>query len=247
MCAVLFAVLTWQVAVRGPLLLPDERVELRLAGRGPQPLAQFCADLGGPLVALPVLVLAVAYALWRGRRGPALTVALAAVAVPLVVVPLKVWTDRPGPLTDATGYYPSGHTATAMIAYGGAALLLAPYAGWRRTVPVAVLLTLATGTGLLLRGYHWPVDVLASVALCGMLLVLAAVAGSYVRPGRPRASLSRRTPRRSPGPEQGRDPSPAAGPASEPDPAPGPDLGPGPEPPDRPPPHASPAPGPADR
>ncbi|MFE7628266.1 phosphoesterase, partial [Streptomyces sp. NPDC057509] len=34
-----------------------------------------------------------------------------------------------------------------------------------------VLLTAATGIGLVLRGYHWPLDVLGSWFLCGLLLV----------------------------------------------------------------------------
>ncbi len=165
-------------------------------------------------VALPVLAVAIGYAVWRGQRAGALAAALAMAAVPALVVPLKIWIDRPGPLTDATGYYPSGHTATAMVAYGGAALLLAPYTapyarrpstrraygprGW--PVPVAVLLTLATGTGLVLRGYHWPLDVLGSLALCGMLLlVLGRVLRALRTPGAPAAwsRLSRSTRRSS--------------------------------------------------
>ncbi|WP_442806226.1 phosphatase PAP2 family protein [Streptomyces sp. NBC_01317] len=172
LCAVLFALVTWQAAAGGPVRRADERLELSLAGHGPRPLTELFADLGSVVVALPVLALVLGYVVWRGRPDRALAAALTMVAVPVLVVPLKFWIDRRGPLTDATGYYPSGHTATAMVAYGAAALLLAPYAGLRRTVPVAVLLTLATGTGLLLRGYHWPLDVLGSLALGGMLLLL---------------------------------------------------------------------------
>ncbi|MFE2033582.1 phosphatase PAP2 family protein [Streptomyces scopuliridis] len=126
---------------------------------------------------MPVLAVAIGYTLWRGQRARPLMAALAMAAVPLLVVPLKIWIDRPGPLTDATGYYPSGHTATAMVAYGGAALLLASHARQvgrtrrNRAMPAAVLLTLATGIGLILRGYHWPLDVLGSLALCGMQLL----------------------------------------------------------------------------
>ncbi|MFD7087480.1 phosphatase PAP2 family protein [Streptomyces sp. NPDC056652] len=163
--------MTWQVSAGGPLMSADERAGRVLAGQGPRPLTEFLADLGSMLVAVPVLAVAIGYALWRGQRARPLVAALAMAAVPVLVVPLKLWTDRPGPFTDATGYYPSGHTATAMVAYGGAALLLAPGTPRNRTVPAAVLLTLATGTGLMLRGYHWPLDVLGSLALCGMLLL----------------------------------------------------------------------------
>ncbi|RST15633.1 phosphatase PAP2 family protein [Streptomyces sp. WAC05374] len=156
----LFAVTTWQVAAGGPLARLDERVSRALAGRGPAPLTEFLADLGSLPVALPVLAAAVAYALWRGDRARALYAVAAMALVPAVVVPLKLLVDRVGPLTPETGYYPSGHTATALVAYCGAALLV-----HRRLVPVAVLLTVATGTGLVLRGYHWPLDVVASACL----------------------------------------------------------------------------------
>ncbi len=171
LCAAVFTLVTWQVSAGGPLLPADERLSHALAGQGPRPLTELLADLGSMLVAVPVLAVAIGYALWRGQRARPLMAGVAMAAVPLLVVPLKIWIDRPGPLTDATGYYPSGHTATAMVAYGGAALLLAPHAPRKWATPAAVLLTLATGIGLILRGYHWPLDVLGSLALCGMLLL----------------------------------------------------------------------------
>ncbi|MEV3993441.1 phosphatase PAP2 family protein [Streptomyces sp. NPDC049837] len=157
-----FAVITWQVVVHGPLARFDERASRALAGRGPAPLTELLADLGNMQVALPVLAAAAAYAVWRGRRAQALYAALAMALVPALVVPLKLLVDRVGPLTSETGYYPSGHTATALVAYCGAALLV-----HRRLMPLAVLLTAATGIGLVLRGYHWPLDVVASVCLFG--------------------------------------------------------------------------------
>ncbi|MGP9018240.1 phosphatase PAP2 family protein [Streptomyces sp. BR1] len=172
----LFAVITWQVVADGPLRRLDERVDHHLAGRGPQPPAQVLADLGSMPVALPVLALALGYALWRGARATALIAALTMAVVPALIVPLKTWTDRAGPLTTDTGYYPSGHTATAMVAYGASALLLTSYVR-RRWVPpvVAGVLTVATGIGLVLHGYHWPLDVLASGCLCGVLLIVGSL------------------------------------------------------------------------
>ncbi|MDT9683811.1 phosphatase PAP2 family protein [Streptomyces sp. TRM76323] len=167
-----FLLVTWQVAVRGPLAALDERAGRALAGRGPAWLTELGADLGGLPVALPVLAAAVAYAVWRGRRWQALCAGAAMALVPALVVPLKLLLDRPGPLTDATGYYPSGHTATALVAYGAAALLTRR----RALVPVATVLTAATGTGLVLRGYHWPLDVVGSVLLFGAgLLGVSAI------------------------------------------------------------------------
>jgi undecaprenyl-diphosphatase len=130
---------------------------------------ELLADLGNLAVALPVLAAVIAYAVWRGRRRDALIVALAMALVPALVAPLKALVDRAGPLTAETGYYPSGHAATAMVAYCGAALLVSV-----QLMPVAVLLTVATGFGLVLRGYHWPLDVLGSWCLCGMLLLISS-------------------------------------------------------------------------
>ena len=102
--------------------------------------------------------------------------------MPALVVPLKLWTDRQGPLTEATGYYPSGHTATSAVAYGAAAMLLVPYLKQAWTILVtAVLLTSATSVGLVLRGYHWPLDVVGSWCLSGVLLVALWVASRRSR------------------------------------------------------------------
>ncbi|MFF3248282.1 phosphatase PAP2 family protein [Streptomyces sp. NPDC002870] len=175
LCAVVFALITWQVAAAGPLRSLDERVELGIVGRGPWTLTGLLADLGSMGVALPVLGAAIAYAVCRGRRAEALYAALAMAAVPALVVPLKALVDRQGPLTEATGFYPSGHTATAMVAYCGAAMLITPYLRRRWAMPVALVLTLATGIGLVLHGYHWPLDVIGSWFLCGMLLAVSSI------------------------------------------------------------------------
>ncbi|WP_329378698.1 phosphatase PAP2 family protein [Streptomyces sp. NBC_01351] len=195
------ALTTWQVLVSGPLLTPDENLSRALVGTVPDAVSDRLSDLGNVPVAVPVLALAMAYAVRRSRAwAPALTAGLAMILVPAVVVPLKEWTARPGPLEPwAAGYYPSGHTATAAVAYIGAALLIGPYArrGW--PMATALVLTGATATGLILRGWHWPLDVLASCFLCTPLLM--AVAGAVRRtvgpPGRwfsrPRSRSIRRS------------------------------------------------------
>ncbi|MET8680833.1 phosphatase PAP2 family protein [Streptomyces sp. NPDC004647] len=185
MCAVLFTLVTWQVAADGPLLAPDERAG-RILSRphSYSPIAEFCADLGNAPIAVSVLGAAICWAAWRGFRTrvrrwwlPPLAAALAMGAVPAVVVPLKLWIGRPGLLGPAEGYgwYPSGHAATATVAYGMAALLLAAVprrrARARRLLAAAaVLLNLVVAAGLIRRGYHWPLDVLASWLLFGALL-----------------------------------------------------------------------------
>ncbi|MCY0923626.1 phosphatase PAP2 family protein [Streptomyces sp. H27-G5] len=175
----LFALVTWQVLASGPLLVPDEEFSRAVVGTVPDAVTERLSDLGNVPVALPVLVLAMAYATWRGRRRAALAAGLAMIAVPALVVPLKEWTARPGPLEPwAAGYFPSGHTATSLVAYVGAALLIAPYTRRPWPVPLALALAALTGVGLVLRGFHWPLDVVASVLMCTpLLLVVRRAAG----------------------------------------------------------------------
>ncbi|MEU9301198.1 phosphatase PAP2 family protein [Streptomyces sp. NPDC048269] len=172
LCLTAFALITWQVLVSGPLLFPDARLSRALVRSVPDAVTERLSDLGNVPVALPVLVLAVVYAARRGNRRGAAAAALAMALVPVLVVPLKEWTARPGPLEPwAAGYYPSGHTATAAVAYLGAALLIAPYTRRAWPTAVALVLTGATAVGLVLRGWHWPLDVLASLLVCAPLLM----------------------------------------------------------------------------
>lgn len=187
----LFALCTWQVAAHGPLHSLDERLARALAassGLGPtllpSPAAEFFADLGNMAMALPVLAAVLGWAAWRERRAgavrwwlPPLAAAAAMAAVPALVAPVKALVDRPGPpgpLADGSGFYPSGHAATAAVAYGAAVLLLRPYLRGlplrRALIGAVVLVNLAVGVGLVRRGYHWPLDVAGSWCLSGCLL-----------------------------------------------------------------------------
>ncbi|MGK5627591.1 phosphatase PAP2 family protein [Streptomyces sp. URMC 123] len=147
LCALLFALVTWQVGTHGPLWSLDERIG-RALGRpkSPSAVAELCADLGNLPVAAGVLAAATGYAVWRARRAgararsagtwlPPLSAWLAMGAAAALVVPLKHALARPGPsgpLIGYSGYYPSGHTATAVVAYGTAAVLVAGAAARRQ-------------------------------------------------------------------------------------------------------------------
>ncbi|MFE9839324.1 phosphatase PAP2 family protein [Streptomyces sp. NPDC005551] len=204
--ALLLALITWQVAAHGPLARADERLSDAVVH--PNRWFELLADLGNITVAVPVLVVALVLAARCSRRAgadrwwlPSVAAAVLMAAVPAVIVPLKELIARPGPpvMGPGTGFFPSGHTATAAVAYGAATLLLLPRlpsAAARRTLVAGCLaLNLAVATGLVARGYHWPLDVLASWCLCALLLTGLAMFLS-----RSTRRSSARTPSRRTGP-----------------------------------------------
>ncbi|WP_374329409.1 phosphatase PAP2 family protein [Streptomyces sp. PSKA30] len=198
---VLFALITWQVVADGPLVGLDERISRVLVQ--PDRCSELLADLGNVQVAVPVLAIAGVYAGWRARGArvarwwlPGVAAAVLMALVPALVVPLKELTDRPGTpvVPPATGYYPSGHTATAAVAYGCATLLLLPWLHGtyvRRALALCCLaVNLGVGYGLVRRGYHWPLDVAASWCLGALL-----IGGFVVLVGRSSRRTSAGTPR----------------------------------------------------
>ncbi|WP_263637192.1 phosphatase PAP2 family protein [Streptomyces sp. CoH27] len=189
--AVLLALLTWQVVTHGPLLRLDARVSGALVHPGGR-FSEILSCLGNVQVAVPVLLFAIVYVLGRGHDAgterwwlPPLAAAVLMALVPAIVIPLKDWTARPGTpvMPPAVGYFPSGHTATAAVAYGSATLLLLPWLGSaaarRRLVACCTALVLGVSYGLVRHGYHWPLDVVASWCLSTVLLTaLSLVPGA---------------------------------------------------------------------
>ncbi|MER7708174.1 phosphatase PAP2 family protein [Kitasatospora sp. NPDC097605] len=203
---VLLVLLSWQVAVDGPLLGLDRwaRHTVREARHTLHNalldrLGEAFADLGAGSVAVPVLLLGAVVAAGREFRAgftrwwlPVPVAVLTAGLIPLLVVPAKAWFARPGPLglpltADQWGWYPSGHTATATLGYGVAALLLARTAGpgARRALAAgAALLAAGVGLGLVWSDYHWLLDVVASWCLGGLVLWALARRPLTGRPGK---------------------------------------------------------------
>ncbi|MFE9170191.1 phosphatase PAP2 family protein [Streptomyces kebangsaanensis] len=204
-----FSLITWQVVSHGPLLSVDRDVSGALLR--PDRGSELLADLGNVQVAVPVLVLVLGYVIRRSRAagtdrwwlGP-LGAAGLMVLVPVFVVPLKEWTARHGTaaVPPGTGYFPSGHTATAAVAYGAATLVLLP---WLRTatarrvlVTVCAALVLGASYGLVRRGYHWPLDVVASWCLSAVLLYTLWLLISGLGRSRRRSSSGTASPRTGP-------------------------------------------------
>lgn len=175
---VAFALLAVAVA-RGWWPVPlDRAVDRGLPTSGPVlRLADAVTDLAEPEVT-GALTLLVGAAVALARRSPAVLrlVAVRVGALAVTVLAAKALVHRPGPLEPAVsrlhGYFPSGHTATALVCSVTLAGLVALYRpGWRaRALAVAVCWTVLVAVGLVLHRYHWPSDVVGS-ALLGTLLL----------------------------------------------------------------------------
>jgi hypothetical protein len=188
-----FGALIWQVKTHGPVVILDVHIRDRLQDAAHSPsMAWFfhpgraMADLGDPSVSVPALLVVTALAIRAARSWrPALLTAAASAAL-ASVIPLKLWIARPGPSaathSDATlGFFPSGHTADAILCYGTSALLLCafvipddPHARSLRqaTIAAACVLVAATIFGLLWSDFHWLSDAAGSLCWCGAALAV---------------------------------------------------------------------------
>jgi undecaprenyl-diphosphatase len=185
-----FLLLVWQVLSHGPVTRLDvaARNGIQHWAAMPSlgwalPVGRGLADLGDQPFSTVVLVVAVLASVLLTRSWRPLVPTAAIGLGLLAVIPLKIWIGRPGPgrtvLGDAAlGFFPSGHTADALLCYGGAALALCrtlqPRAWMRRSlIGLAAGLVALTIAGLLWSDYHWLSDTIGSVCWCGGVLCLA--------------------------------------------------------------------------
>ena len=116
---------------------------------------------------------------WRARSWSPLRAALPAlVLLTLTVLLGKSVLSRPGPpgseVGTTLGYFPSGHTTSALVCVGTVALLLAGLRPrWRgRLLVVTGGWTVLVGWGLVWRHFHWTSDVVAGLLLGTLILWL---------------------------------------------------------------------------
>jgi membrane-associated phospholipid phosphatase len=139
----ILAVLTVNVLADGPLVGADRWIRAAVEARatsgtwrwtsvGWHAPAQLFADLGNYQEAVPVLAACALIVAARHRTlRPLLAAAAAVVLLLATVVPAKILIARTGPGlatlgSGGLGVFPSGHTTTATVCYGGAVLLLLP-------------------------------------------------------------------------------------------------------------------------
>ena len=147
------------------------------------PVADFGTLLGETPIGVAVAAVAGgAWALWRRTWRPILFVAVLEAGIgALYFVTTHVVTRQrppvkildPGLVPDHS--FPSGHVATAVVAYGGVFVLAAVYAGSRRRLVAPVLLLpVLVLLSRLYQGAHHLTDVVTSVGYASVWLLVVA-------------------------------------------------------------------------
>jgi membrane-associated phospholipid phosphatase len=191
-----FGLLIWQVKTNGPVTTLDTHVRDHIQAWAKSPSMRWSfhpgralADLGNESFTFPILIAVTALAARAARSWRPVLIGLGAFATLGTVIALKMWINRPGPgkavFGNANlGFFPSGHTADAVLAYGTSALLLCVFvlsdtrlnADARRSrqaiVGAAIVLVLATIFGLLWSNFHWLSDTVGSLCWCGAALAV---------------------------------------------------------------------------
>jgi membrane-associated phospholipid phosphatase len=189
--SLLLALLTANVLARGPLVGVDQRVrdnvhalaisaDWRWLAAGRLAPAQLVTDLGSVRIAgLVLAVSALAMAIRRRSLRPLLIAAAGGALLAATVIPAKILIGRPGPgfatlPPGSWGDFPSGHSCTAGVCFGLAALLLTagPRASKLRRAALAVTAVgcFLVGAALVWCDYHWLTDVIAGWALAVLIV-----------------------------------------------------------------------------
>jgi undecaprenyl-diphosphatase len=154
---------------------------------------------------LPVVgcaLCAVVLLVWRRRRRAALVIVFGLALEITVFLSVTFLVDRPRPgvphlgSLPATSSFPSGHTAAAVVLYGGLVLAIRSLterralraAAW--TVGVVVVLTVAVSR--VYRGMHHPSDVIVGAAF-GAACLFVAVRAASVTPVADESTVDART------------------------------------------------------
>jgi hypothetical protein len=204
---VFFVLITVDVLAGGPLTHLDRSVSdwarsTGLVGPGwerpGRRIADWLVNFGDREVAGIIVIVAIGWICARARTlMPLVRLAVLAGLTASVVLALKYGVGRPAPSgvdgPEAFRSYPSGHMATAVVLWGTLYSVVAEYPRYAVSRQVAWLLSwlapLMVMVGMVLRDYHWVTDLVASAALCTVLLQAERLALGHWRSAR-RGSVS---------------------------------------------------------
>ena len=160
-----------------------------IASPGLDALMNALTDIGSSLVIAPILIVVVAWLVWKRRYGAALFLGIATGGSLVLQGTMKLFFARPRPqlpwakvLPDYS--FPSGHTMNAIIFYVALALILWSVSGRRMglvALTLAVVLVLGVGVSRIYLGYHYLTDVVGGL-LAGIAWLLVVGAAFRARP-----------------------------------------------------------------
>jgi undecaprenyl-diphosphatase len=202
LAAIVFVLVTADVVIGGLLTHLDTSVREQLQAHGitaPGLLAPL-GEIGDLGIAVPVVLTAAAISSQvRWQWWPAAYAIGALAMTELLVLLTKAAVGRPGPgiwadRVDYPGYFPAGHTATAMVSVGIVLflVLVVPVTGRYRdratliSVLAGWVVGGTAGVYAVLGDYHWLSDVIGGLALTTVVLVVAgAVARNQIHAPEP--------------------------------------------------------------
>jgi undecaprenyl-diphosphatase len=184
--AVLYLLITADVVAGGLMTRLDEVVRDATLPSGDPPawteVVGLLGNLGAMGGAALVVTIVVMQLTWRWWPGVFAATELAVTG--LVVSTTKYLVDRPSPTNESPdghlGFFPSGHTATAVIGMGTIVFLVslradrphAPRPGPRPALVAGVLAGALVASSSVFSGHHWLSDVLASLVVCAAILIV---------------------------------------------------------------------------
>ena len=196
---VVLVLLTADVVAGGLLTYVDEAISGALPSSDDAPAWTGVVGLAGNVGvgATVVVLLAIVTMHARMRWWPGVMAFTQLAVTGVVVGGLKYAVGRDGPSQDAApdgypGFFPSGHTATAVVSVGIVVFLLStwrsPVATARRRGLVAGgVAGVVVGASTVIGGYHWMTDSLAGLAVAAPVLVVGfGMTEAYLAGPRPR-------------------------------------------------------------
>jgi undecaprenyl-diphosphatase len=183
-CLAVFALLAAQVLRHGPLLALDQDASNWIAMHRSAGLARAMVLVSELHETVKLLAATALLALWRGARRDwgAVRALLVVPAGMLLNVGVKHvfqrvrpgWADPAVQL--ATYSFPSGHAVASTLFYGTVCVLALEHirSPWRRRIAAAVAagMVLLVAFSRVVLGVHYPVDVVAGMALGGACLLV---------------------------------------------------------------------------
>ena len=155
--------------------LATERDIATSCGTGACPV-QVVAEVATSVVSVLVTL---TLALWLGRgrlRSSLPRVAVRLCLLAVSVLGLAALLGRPGPVGSQVhggiGYYPSGHTATALVCSATVGALIAEPSLWGRLAATSASWTVLVGVSMVFHGLHWLSDVVGAALLGGVIVLV---------------------------------------------------------------------------